>query len=230
MAGYLGIPRAADARRLPGPEPARPRRHAADCATGRRSRSATSPASARRRGCTTSSRRSRMLRQTAGAPACRLRVSGWLGENNRPYFDEQCAKAAGRRAGRRLRTRRIARPRRQGALPASPRRAVRADDVPRAEGAVRAGGAGQRRAGRAAAARLVPGVDRGDRRRPAGRAGRPGRPGPRPARSCSTIAASADGWRRPGKKAVLARFTAETHGPRDGGRIGQYHQRHDRPP
>jgi glycosyltransferase involved in cell wall biosynthesis len=30
----------------------------------------------------------RRLRQTAGAPACRLRVSGWLGENNRPYFDE----------------------------------------------------------------------------------------------------------------------------------------------
>jgi glycosyltransferase involved in cell wall biosynthesis len=29
----------------------------------------------------------RILRQTPGAPACRLRVSGWLGENNRPYLD-----------------------------------------------------------------------------------------------------------------------------------------------
>jgi glycosyltransferase involved in cell wall biosynthesis len=29
------------------------------------------------------------LRQTAGAPPCRLRVSGWLGENNRAYYNEQ---------------------------------------------------------------------------------------------------------------------------------------------
>jgi glycosyltransferase involved in cell wall biosynthesis len=29
----------------------------------------------------------RILRQTRGVPPCRLRVSGWLGENNRPYFD-----------------------------------------------------------------------------------------------------------------------------------------------
>jgi glycosyltransferase involved in cell wall biosynthesis len=28
-----------------------------------------------------------ILRQTPGTPACRLRVSGWLGEANRPYFD-----------------------------------------------------------------------------------------------------------------------------------------------
>jgi glycosyltransferase involved in cell wall biosynthesis len=30
----------------------------------------------------------RILRQTPGAGRCRLRVSGWLGENNRRYFDE----------------------------------------------------------------------------------------------------------------------------------------------
>jgi glycosyltransferase involved in cell wall biosynthesis len=30
----------------------------------------------------------RILRQTPDAPRCRLRVSGWLGENNRPYFEE----------------------------------------------------------------------------------------------------------------------------------------------
>jgi glycosyltransferase involved in cell wall biosynthesis len=30
----------------------------------------------------------RLLRQTPGAPPCRLRVSGWLGENNRPFFEE----------------------------------------------------------------------------------------------------------------------------------------------
>lgn len=29
----------------------------------------------------------RILQQTPGAPPCRLRVSGWLGENQRPYFD-----------------------------------------------------------------------------------------------------------------------------------------------
>jgi glycosyltransferase involved in cell wall biosynthesis len=29
----------------------------------------------------------RILRQSPGAPACRLRVSGWLGDNNRPYLD-----------------------------------------------------------------------------------------------------------------------------------------------
>lgn len=30
----------------------------------------------------------RVLREMPGAPPCRLHVSGWLGENNRPYFDE----------------------------------------------------------------------------------------------------------------------------------------------
>lgn len=32
------------------------------------------------------------LRRTPGAPACKLRASGWLGENNRPFFDDQLAK------------------------------------------------------------------------------------------------------------------------------------------
>ncbi|HEY8506265.1 MAG TPA: glycosyltransferase family 4 protein, partial [Gemmataceae bacterium] len=31
----------------------------------------------------------RILRQTPGAPPCRLRISGWLGDNNRPYLNEQ---------------------------------------------------------------------------------------------------------------------------------------------
>lgn len=39
----------------------------------------------------------RILRQTPGAPECRLRVSGWLGENNRAYFETEMAKFA--RAG-----------------------------------------------------------------------------------------------------------------------------------
>src|SRR5262249_44938087 len=30
----------------------------------------------------------RLLHQTPGPPACRLRVSGWLGQNDRPYFEE----------------------------------------------------------------------------------------------------------------------------------------------
>ncbi len=30
----------------------------------------------------------RILNQTSGAPPCRLRVSGWLGENNRAYFED----------------------------------------------------------------------------------------------------------------------------------------------
>jgi glycosyltransferase involved in cell wall biosynthesis len=37
------------------------------------------------------------MRQTPGAPAAKLKASGWLGPNNRPYFDEQvkCLTAAG---------------------------------------------------------------------------------------------------------------------------------------
>jgi glycosyltransferase involved in cell wall biosynthesis len=31
----------------------------------------------------------RILRKMPGAPACKLRASGWLGENNRTYFEEQ---------------------------------------------------------------------------------------------------------------------------------------------
>jgi glycosyltransferase involved in cell wall biosynthesis len=34
----------------------------------------------------------RILAQTPGAPECRLKVSGWLGENHRAYFDEQLRK------------------------------------------------------------------------------------------------------------------------------------------
>ena len=34
----------------------------------------------------------RIIRQTPGAPECRLRVSGWLGENSKPFFEEQMAK------------------------------------------------------------------------------------------------------------------------------------------
>lgn len=30
----------------------------------------------------------RLLQQTPGVPPCRLRVAGWLGENNRPYFED----------------------------------------------------------------------------------------------------------------------------------------------
>lgn len=31
----------------------------------------------------------RILRQTPGVPECRLRISGWLGENNRSFFDAE---------------------------------------------------------------------------------------------------------------------------------------------
>lgn len=34
----------------------------------------------------------RLLRQTPGAPPCRLKFSGWLGDNNRAYFDDIQAK------------------------------------------------------------------------------------------------------------------------------------------
>jgi glycosyltransferase involved in cell wall biosynthesis len=30
----------------------------------------------------------RILRHSSGVPPCRLHISGWLGENNRPYFEE----------------------------------------------------------------------------------------------------------------------------------------------
>src|SRR5260370_11081628 len=33
-----------------------------------------------------------LLKQMPNTPPCRLRVSGWLGENNRAYFEEQKAK------------------------------------------------------------------------------------------------------------------------------------------
>jgi len=33
-----------------------------------------------------------LLKQNPDAPACKLRVSGWLGENNRPYFDANIQK------------------------------------------------------------------------------------------------------------------------------------------
>jgi glycosyltransferase involved in cell wall biosynthesis len=35
-----------------------------------------------------------LLRKAAGVPAHRLRASGWLGGNNRPYFEQQVAKLA----------------------------------------------------------------------------------------------------------------------------------------
>jgi len=34
----------------------------------------------------------RLLRQMPGVPRCRLRVAGWLGENNRPYLNDLIAK------------------------------------------------------------------------------------------------------------------------------------------
>jgi glycosyltransferase involved in cell wall biosynthesis len=34
----------------------------------------------------------RILRQTPGAPPCRLRVSGWLGENHQPFFEAEMTK------------------------------------------------------------------------------------------------------------------------------------------
>ncbi|OAI53297.1 hexosyltransferase [Planctomycetaceae bacterium SCGC AG-212-F19] len=34
----------------------------------------------------------RILRKTPGTPPCRLRVSGWLGESNRPYLDDLSSK------------------------------------------------------------------------------------------------------------------------------------------
>ena len=70
----------------------------------------------------------RILRQMPGLPPVRLRISGWLGDNNKAYFDELQKKLESW-AARRCRARRVARPRQQGALPANHRRAVGADDV-----------------------------------------------------------------------------------------------------
>src|SRR5262249_48837135 len=33
-----------------------------------------------------------ILSKMPGMPQCRLRVAGWLGQNSRAYFDEQCGK------------------------------------------------------------------------------------------------------------------------------------------
>ena len=167
-----------------------------------------------------------LLRQTPGPPACRLRVSGWLGENNRPYLRRAVRKlpTAGLAGG--LRARRVPDARGQGAVPAVARRAVGADDVPRAEGAVRPGGAGQRRARGAAAARVVPGTDRGDRRRAAGRAGRPAALAAGLAPAAGGRSAARRGWAEDGRKAVQARFTAERMARETAAVLAQYHHRH----
>ena len=123
----------------------------------------------------------RILRQTPGLPPVRLRISGWLGDNNKTYFADLQKKLESWGLLGEVEHVECAGPRRQGALPAFHRCAVGADHVPRTQGAVHPGGAGQRRAGGAAEARLFPGADRDDGRRYPGDTGSCRGPGAGPA-------------------------------------------------
>jgi glycosyltransferase involved in cell wall biosynthesis len=87
MAGYLGIPREQIAVVYPGLNLTghggpRPERNGEPPAVGYFARICPE------KGLHVLAEAFRLLRQTPGAPPCRLRVSGWLGDNDRPYFDK----------------------------------------------------------------------------------------------------------------------------------------------
>ncbi len=167
MASYLGLPRerihvihpGLNLKGFAGTRSEGPRRS--------RSPSATSRAFARRRDCITSSRPFAFSSKRANGKPCRLKISGWLGENNRAYLQDLLAKLHALGFGRRRGARRNARSCQQAALLSEPRRALGAHELSRTEGAVHSRSACQRRAGRAAAAWFVSRVDRSDRRRAA---------------------------------------------------------------
>ena len=168
MPGYLGIPRE-KMRLVPlginldGYAPRAAPRAAS------RSRSATSRASRRRRGCTCwrglspAARRGRASARRGSSPPATSRPS------TRPTSTSITRQMREWGLGGPVRVPRRARSRAEDRVPAEPRRAVGAGDLRRAEGHVPARGDGQRRAGRAAAARRVSRDCRDDRRRPARR-------------------------------------------------------------
>jgi glycosyltransferase involved in cell wall biosynthesis len=89
MAGYLGIPRGRIHVILPGLNlaghgGARGDRNGQPCTIGYFARICPE------KGFHLLVEAFRILRQMPGAKAARLRVSGWLGENNRPYFEDLC--------------------------------------------------------------------------------------------------------------------------------------------
>ena len=158
MAGYLGVARGQMHVVYPGINLDRARRRRGRCAGSRR----TVGYFARicpEKGFHNAVEAFIRLAAKARRAACRLKASGWLGENQRRSIEEQVARAR-RRPAWRDEFEHVECPdhAEQGAVHAVARRAERADHVPRAEGAVRAGSVGERRAGRAAAARLVPGT------------------------------------------------------------------------
>ena len=131
----------------------------------RRSASATSRASRRRKGCTRSPRPTSRFRARTGTRRCRLEAAGYLARDREPLSRRASSAALEtRRARRRVHLSRRGRSRRQARVPAHARRAVGAGDLRRAEGHVPPRGDGDRRAGRAAAARRV---HRRSSRRPA---------------------------------------------------------------
>ena len=111
--------------------------------------------------------------RTAGAPV-RLEAAGYLSRAHEPYLEEVRRSLDRAGLGRRVHLSRRRRSRRQAGVSALARRAVGAGDLRRAEGRVPARGDGERRPGRAAAARRVHRDRREDRRRSARRARRSG--------------------------------------------------------
>ena len=119
-------------------------------ASGRR-RSATSRASVRKKGCTNSWRRFCLCAATrrTGVQVARLRLAG----RQQQGILRRSTKAPGKRGpAPRFHAHRDAGPREQGAFLPRHRRAMRADDVSRAERDIHSRSVGERRAGGAAAA------------------------------------------------------------------------------
>ncbi len=187
--------------------PRRIRRAAALAPRGTRSPSATSPASRRRRACT------RWLRATARCgrgPVSGPRAWSWPAISHpsiRATSTDVKAKMASWGLGGSVRVSRRARSRRQGRLPAQPRRVVGARDLRRAEGVVPARGDGHRGAGRAAAARRLPRDPRAHRRRAHRRTGSGRGAGRRSAGAVARPGAGARARARPAPLASAAHYT-----------------------
>ena len=160
------------------------------------------------------------------APACRLRVSGWLGENNRPFFDEQMAKLqdAGLAATSSTSNARPTRTRCGSCNRSTCCRSRRRTASRRGSYVLEALANGvpvvQPRHG------SFPELIEADRRRAAGRARRPGRAGRRAAAGCWRMSRLRRRLGEDGRKAVHARFTAEHMARETAAVLAPYHHRH----
>ena len=149
--------------------------------------SAISRGSRRRRGCTRSPTPTSASGSGPPGRRVRLEAAGYLSRDARAVSRGGPAQPRPGRPRRRVHLSRRRRPRGQAGIPALARRPVGARDLRRAEGRLSARSDGERRPGRAAAARRVHRGRREDRRRPARRARRSRGAGRRSRTSCGTI-------------------------------------------